>query len=102
MLPAASSYGERGDTWALKILELADAFSPRSILDHGCGRGALKRALFMVVSTRLAVKTLADGRIAQLIVEPANWWRPRLAAGMSIAELRDLPDEFAALLIPAA
>lgn len=39
-----------------------------------------KRAAFLAISTRPALKTLADGRNAHLIVEPAEWWRARLAS----------------------
>ena len=158
-LHAAGRYGERGDKWTKKVLQLVDELVPRHILDYGCGKGALKRtllleraldvreydpaiagknhrpepadlvvctdvlehiepecldaviadlkalsvkALFVVVSTRPAVKTLEDGRNAHLIVEPPAWWRPLLTEGMRVADWRDLPDEFAALLLSPA
>lgn len=37
-----------------------------------------RKAVFLVVATRPAKKTLADGRNAHLIVEPAEWWLPHL------------------------
>lgn len=37
-----------------------------------------QRRLFIVISTRPAGKTLADGRNAHLIVQPGAWWRARL------------------------
>jgi hypothetical protein len=33
---------------------------------------------FFVIATRRARKTLADGRNAHLIVQPAEWWIPKL------------------------
>jgi len=42
-------------------------------------RLALKVAFF-TVATRPAKKTLADGRNAHLIVEPAEWWLPKFLA----------------------
>jgi 2-polyprenyl-3-methyl-5-hydroxy-6-metoxy-1,4-benzoquinol methylase len=44
-LHATHRYGERGDKWAKKVIELVEAHSPDSILDYGCGKGALKLAL---------------------------------------------------------
>jgi hypothetical protein len=37
-----------------------------------------RKAIFLNIATRPAVKTLADGRNAHLIVEPMDWWLPRL------------------------
>lgn len=42
-----------------------------------------KRAVYLTVATRPAVKTLADGRNAHLIVEPIDWWLPKLLARWS-------------------
>lgn len=36
------------------------------------------KAAFLTVATRPAAKTLADGRNAHLIVQPVDWWLPRL------------------------
>ena len=36
------------------------------------------KAVFLTIATRPAVKTLADGRNAHLIVESVDWWLPRL------------------------
>jgi 2-polyprenyl-3-methyl-5-hydroxy-6-metoxy-1,4-benzoquinol methylase len=33
---------------------------------------------FFNIATRPAVKSLPDGRNAHLIIEPAEWWRPRI------------------------
>lgn len=45
-----------------------------------------QKALFLVIATRPASKTLADGRNAHLIVEDGEWWANRLVdAGFSAA-----------------
>ncbi len=144
-------YGARGDKWADKVVDLAAAHDVSSVLDYGCGKGALKTAisgrlaatvseydpaipgkqdmpvqadmvvctdvlehiepecldavithlhslsgkiLFAAVSTRLAVKTLADGRNAHLIVQPADVWRPLLVRDRIVLEWEERGDEF--------
>lgn len=44
-LHATAEYGRHGDKWAPKIRELIAAHDIGSILDYGCGQGALGRAL---------------------------------------------------------
>lgn len=39
------SYGRKGDKWADRVKELIVEFQPSTILDYGCGQGALARAL---------------------------------------------------------
>jgi len=39
------NYGRRGDKWARKVEEIVAEFNPSTILDYGCGQGALARAL---------------------------------------------------------
>ena len=41
----AGSYGRKGDKWADHVRDLIERFQPTSILDYGCGQGALGRAL---------------------------------------------------------
>lgn len=133
-------YGDRGDRWAPAVAGLIARFQASSVLDYGCGQGALiaalgpmvdgvrfaeydpavpgkdtwpdfadlvvvtdvlehvepthltgvlthlktlrRRAVFAVVSTREAARTLADGRNAHLIVQSAAWWlQTFIAAG---------------------
>lgn len=38
-------YGDKGDKWAPAVADLARRFGARSVLDYGCGAGALARAL---------------------------------------------------------
>ncbi|WP_083276863.1 class I SAM-dependent methyltransferase [Sphingobium phenoxybenzoativorans] len=44
-LHAGGSYGRKGDKWTAKVSELIDCFEPTTILDYGCGQGALGKAL---------------------------------------------------------
>jgi len=46
-----------------------------------------QRIVVLVVATRPAVKTLADGRNAHLIVEPVGWWLPRLMQRFVLAQV---------------
>lgn len=46
-----------------------------------------KVAVFLVISTRKAGRILADGRNAHLIVEPADWWIPKLLARWKVGML---------------
>lgn len=45
------------------------------------------KAVFLVISTRLAAKTLPDGRNAHLIVEGLDWWKARLAQNFTFWQL---------------
>lgn len=38
-------YGGRGDAWANTVIDLAQRYDAGSLLDYGCGQGALARAL---------------------------------------------------------
>lgn len=156
-LHSTHRYGERGDKWAAKTRELITRYQPATLLDYGCGKGALKRALapdisadiheydpavpeksaapapadlvictdvlehvepnciedvvahlksltrtalFLVVSTRPAVKHLEDGRNAHLIIQPLEDWMPLLSRDMLCVEQNIFGDEFSLLLSP--
>ena len=61
-------------------------------------RRVTKKAALLVVATRPAVKTLADGRNAHLIVESADWWLPRIARCFDLVHYERLSEgEFAAI-----
>ena len=47
------------------------------------------KAILLIVATQPAMKTLADGRNAHLIVEPCEWWFPKLAARWKIRQFED-------------
>lgn len=49
-LHAQGMYGRKGDKWAAKVARLIERFQPRSILDYGCGQGALGRALGLPIA----------------------------------------------------
>lgn len=57
------------------------------------------KALFTVISTRLAKKMLADGRNAHLIVEPPSFWREIFSKHFTIVEWEIADDEIIALMI---
>lgn len=52
------------------------------------------RRLVIVVATRPAVKTLADGRNAHLIQEGVEWWLPKLRERFDLIHLYVTPREF--------
>jgi 2-polyprenyl-3-methyl-5-hydroxy-6-metoxy-1,4-benzoquinol methylase len=136
-------YGTKGSRWAATVLDVALRYDCGSVLDYGCGGGALARvlaggsisvreydpaipgkdghpsfadlvvctdvlehvepekldtvlahlrklarkAVFLVVSTRPALRTLPDGRNAHLIVESPAWWAERVQrAGFTVAD----------------
>lgn len=49
---------------------------------------------FFTVSTRLAKKTLADGRNAHLIVEQPEWWLPKIMQRFTLMQFNQLNGEF--------
>ena len=51
-------------------------------------------AVFLVVATRPARKTLADGRNTHLIVEPSSWWVPKLIGHWRMMAFQDMGGEF--------
>ena len=57
------------------------------------------KALFAVISTRLAKKILADGRNAHLIVEPPSFWREIFSKRFTIVEWEIAGDEIIALMM---
>lgn len=63
-------------------------------------RRLTKRALFAVISTRPAIKTLADGRNAHLIVEPASWWLRHLLDHFEPVQFQRRETEFEVVMVP--
>lgn len=57
-----------------------------------------KKLAFVTVSTRLAKKTLADGRNAHLIVQNAHWWLPKFTSRFNLKFFKDLGGEFMVIL----
>jgi hypothetical protein len=58
------------------VLEHIEPVHLNAVLRHL--RELTRRRLFVTIATRPAVKTLADGRNAHLLVKPGNWWRAKL------------------------
>lgn len=58
------------------VLEHIEAEKLPAVLNHVFSLA--KKAVFLVIATRPAQKSLADGRNAHLIVEDAAWWLQRL------------------------
>ena len=63
-------------------------------------RDLTKKAILLTVATRPALKTLADGRNAHLIVEPLEWWLPLLRERFDMAELKAVPENFVFVGVP--
>lgn len=141
--------GATSKTWFGQVEAIANSVKAQSILDYGCGKGALGAALphlmidgydpavpgrdeppapvdlvisldvlehvepefvdavlddlkrcavkgvFLVISTRPAGKTLADGRNAHLSVHPPEWWVPKLMGRWKMMMFSARHDEFA-------
>ncbi len=66
-------YGGKGDKWAPAVSDLVGRFQATSVLDYGCGQGALKKAL----------QTLCDPRVHIREYDPAitgkSGWPPDFA-----------------------
>lgn len=60
-------------------------------------RGLARKAVFLVVSTQLAAKVLADGRNAHLIVKPSLWWLPKILDRWDLNSFQDRGGEFMAI-----
>jgi hypothetical protein len=57
-------------------------------------RRLTKKVVVLLIATRPAKKTLADGRNAHLIQEPLEWWLPKLAARFQMTQLLADPEGF--------
>lgn len=84
----------------LDVLEHVEFDKLPAVLDDL--RRLAKKALFVVIATQAAQKSLPDGRNAHLIIEDGDWWRDQLLRGF---DLRDWDEEdlgVVALLLPKA
>ena len=58
------------------VLEHVEPACIDAVLDHLCGLA--RKTMFLTVSTRLAGKTLPDGRNAHILLQHEGWWRFQL------------------------
>lgn len=61
------------------------------VLDHIAE--LTRKAVFLSISTRLAKKTLPDGRNAHLIVQPYQWWMPKLWERFTIGTMQNIDNQ---------
>lgn len=69
------------------VLEHIEPECLYAVLDDICNIAGL--GVFLVVATVPAAKTLADGRNAHLIVEPAHWWLPKIMDRWRLQSYKD-------------
>lgn len=74
------------------VLEHIEPWCLHGVLDDL--RGLAKAAVLLVVATRPAKKTLADGRNAHLIVQPIEWWLPKLMDYWAPRQINNFGGEF--------
>lgn len=58
------------------VLEHIEPNRLGDVLDHL--QSLTMKAAFLVIGTRPSDKTMPDGRNAHLIIEPMDWWMPRI------------------------
>jgi hypothetical protein len=74
------------------VLEHIEPDRLSSVLAHL--KSLARRAVFVVIATRPASKTLSDGRNAHLIIEDAAWWHATVeAAGFTVHEAPSSPSK---------
>lgn len=57
------------------------------------------KAVYLVISTRLAAKVLADGRNAHLIVKPLDWWQEVLTQHFPFWQLTITNSDISAITV---
>jgi 2-polyprenyl-3-methyl-5-hydroxy-6-metoxy-1,4-benzoquinol methylase len=63
-------------------------------------RRCCKKVGYLVISTRKAVKVLADGRNAHLIVKDKHWWRAQLKQFFTVGKIFESKDEIHVIVTP--
>ena len=151
-----ANYGAYGSRWADRVRAIAARTGSCDVLDYGCGKGTLAKALtdltvreydpaipgkdalpasadlvvctdvlehiepdcideviahigrltrtaaFLNISTRLAAKSLDDGRNAHLIVQDAAWWRALIEGIFDLDEWQVEQDQVNCVARPKA
>lgn len=59
-----------------------------------------KKAAFLVVATRPAIKFLEDGRNAHLIQESSAWWMNRISQYFTLQSFQNMGGEFILIVTP--
>lgn len=62
-------------------------------------RNLANKAMYLVISTRPAVKFLADGRNAHLIVKPSEWWQEVLTQHFPFWQLTITNSDISAITV---
>lgn len=74
------------------VMEHIEPSSLKTVLDDL--RRLSRKVVFLTVATRPAMKHLADGRNAHLIVREPDWWLPKLWSRWRMMEYGDNGGEF--------
>ncbi len=78
--PAIEKFAHEPDPNAFVVsIDVLEHIEPEcldAVLNHMWS--LTRETVFLTVATCPAIKTLADGRNAHLIVEPVEWWLPKL------------------------
>jgi hypothetical protein len=80
------------------VLEHIEPDCLAHVLDHL--RDLTLKACFVVIATRPAMKFLADGRNAHLIIETDAFWRKQLDMRFRTVSFEPMTGEFAAVIEP--
>lgn len=85
-VPGKDALPDRADlVVCTDVLEHVEPERLDAVLEHI--RNLAIKAVMFVIATRPALKTLADGRNAHLIVEGADWWKEKLAIRFEIERM---------------
>lgn len=93
--PAFPEYGAPNPADLVCCIDVLEHIEPpylEAVLDD-LAKITVKAGLF-TIHTEPAMKTLADGRNAHLIQEPASWWLPRLCERFEIGHLQRIQNGF--------
>ena len=97
----AVPYGVYDLVTCIDVLEHIEPSCLKEVIQHL--RLLTRKVLFAVISTRIAGKTLPDGRNAHLIVKPAEWWIEHIDKRFRVMRRWAVrPDEFCILAQPLA
>jgi len=99
--PAFPEYGPPRSAELVCCIDVLEHIEPPfldNVLDDL--RGLTTRLGFFSVHTGPAMKTLADGRNAHLIQQPASWWLPKFCERFEIEHLQKVAGGFFVIVSP--